>query len=128
MTQSSSSVGGSRLSYLDNLRIFLTILVIFHHASIAFGGGGSWPVEDPKADLLTSSRADLFHRSQPDPISCRRSSCWPAISPRARWRRRARPYLLDRLIRLGIPLLVYTTLIINLNASISCRCSGWGSR
>jgi hypothetical protein len=30
----------SRVVYLDNLRIYLTILVILHHAAIAYGGGG----------------------------------------------------------------------------------------
>ncbi len=28
----------SRLSYLDNLRIYLTVLVILRHTSIAYGG------------------------------------------------------------------------------------------
>ena len=30
---------GSRLSYLDNLRINLTVLVILHHSSVVFDGG-----------------------------------------------------------------------------------------
>ena len=38
---------GSRLFYLDNLRIYLTILVILHHAAIAYGGNGDWAVKDP---------------------------------------------------------------------------------
>lgn len=28
--------------YLDNLKVFLTILVIFHHAGQAYGDGGAW--------------------------------------------------------------------------------------
>ena len=31
-----------RLSYLDNLKVFLTVLVIFHHAGQAYGDGGGW--------------------------------------------------------------------------------------
>lgn len=31
-----------RLYYLDNLRIFLSILVVLHHVSIAYGAMGSW--------------------------------------------------------------------------------------
>ena len=34
----------SRLTYLDNLRIYLTILVILHHAALAYGGNGNWGV------------------------------------------------------------------------------------
>jgi hypothetical protein len=36
-----------RISYLDSLRVFLTILVIFHHAALAFGGVGGWYYYDP---------------------------------------------------------------------------------
>ena len=36
----------SRKSYLDNLRAFLIILVIVHHAGQAYGPGGGWPVID----------------------------------------------------------------------------------
>jgi peptidoglycan/LPS O-acetylase OafA/YrhL len=43
----------SRLAYLDNIRVYLTILVIVHHASIAFGGSGDWLVEDPSVDEIS---------------------------------------------------------------------------
>ena len=32
-----------RLIYLDNLKVCLTALVIFHHAGQAYGDGGAWP-------------------------------------------------------------------------------------
>ena len=32
----------SRLNYLDNLKVALTFLVIFHHAGQAYGDGGEW--------------------------------------------------------------------------------------
>ena len=32
----------SRKHYLDNLKVFLTVLVIFHHAGQAYGDGGGW--------------------------------------------------------------------------------------
>ena len=31
-----------RLFYLDNLKVCLTVLVIFHHAGQAYGDGGGW--------------------------------------------------------------------------------------
>ena len=36
----------SRLFHLDNLRIYLTILVIVHHTAIAYGGAGDWAIID----------------------------------------------------------------------------------
>ena len=32
----------NRLLYLDNLKVCLTVLVIFHHAGQAYGDGGDW--------------------------------------------------------------------------------------
>ena len=32
----------ARLNYLDNLKVALTFLVIFHHAGQAYGDGGEW--------------------------------------------------------------------------------------
>lgn len=36
----------TRKFYLDNLRSFLVILVVVHHAGQAYGPGGAWPVID----------------------------------------------------------------------------------
>ena len=38
-----SNKNSSRSYYLDNLKVFLTILVIAHHAMIPFTGGEGWP-------------------------------------------------------------------------------------
>ncbi|WP_338450088.1 acyltransferase [Niallia oryzisoli] len=35
-----------RILYLDNLRVFLTMLVVVFHTSIAYGGAGSWILKD----------------------------------------------------------------------------------
>jgi len=35
-------MGKKRTFYIDNLKVFLTVLVIFHHAGQAYGDGGGW--------------------------------------------------------------------------------------
>ena len=43
-----TGVKDNRLYYLDNLKVFLTVLVIFHHAGQAYGnGGGSKRATEP---------------------------------------------------------------------------------
>src|ERR1700730_8163280 len=42
-----------RLFFMDNLRVFLTILVIMHHLAITYGAAGSWYYYDPTKNLLT---------------------------------------------------------------------------
>ncbi|MFC5471554.1 acyltransferase family protein [Cohnella suwonensis] len=98
-----------RLAYLDSLRVFLTILLVFVHTSIAYGAAGSWILEDVDKSqvnvtmvLLTIFTAVcqsffmgffFFISAYFIPISYERKG--------------AIRFLRDRLIRLGIPLLVY---------------------
>ncbi|MFX1548597.1 MAG: hypothetical protein ACFFCU_20485, partial [Promethearchaeota archaeon] len=32
----------TRVHYLDNLKVFLTVLVVLHHTAITYGAYGSW--------------------------------------------------------------------------------------
>lgn len=118
MTTPTATPAASRLAYLDNLRIYLTILVIFHHASIAFGGGGDWPVDDPNADTLSEVILTWFTAVNQSYFMSAFFLLAGFFTPRSLEKKGPTDFLFDRLIRLGIPLLVYTTLIVNLNAFI----------
>jgi len=117
MKNQSDPKTGSRLSYLDNLRIYLTVLVIIHHSSIAFsgGGGGAWPVEDPSVDAITPIFLIFFTVVNQSYFMSAFFLLAGYFTPRSLEKKGPASYLIDRLIRLGIPLLVYTTLIININ-------------
>lgn len=106
---------GSRLSYLDNLRIYLTILVIAHHASIAFGGGGDWAVSDPSVDEISPIFLTFFTAVNQTYFMSAFFLLAGYFTPKSLEKKGETVFLVDRLIRLGIPLLVYTTLIININ-------------
>jgi glucan biosynthesis protein C len=106
---------GARLSYLDNLRIYLTILVVLHHASIAYGGVGDWTVKDPGVDLLSRILLTFFAAVNQSFFMSAFFLLAGFFTPDGLERKGAAHFVKDRLIRLGIPLLVYTTLIINLN-------------
>jgi hypothetical protein len=97
-----------RLPYLDDLRTFLTALVICHHAAIAVGATGRWyyalpaPPDSPTALLLTvfTGVNQAFFMSLFFAISAYVTSpSYDAKGPRA--------FLRDRFARLGLPLLVY---------------------
>ncbi|MDY6940913.1 MAG: hypothetical protein SWY16_25055 [Cyanobacteriota bacterium] len=56
-----------RLVYLDNLRVLLTILVIAHHSSLAYGPhGGDWPVSDTAIVLGLTKK--MYEERSPVPI------------------------------------------------------------
>jgi peptidoglycan/LPS O-acetylase OafA/YrhL len=101
-----------RLFYIDNLRILLTAQVIVHHLAIGYGGPGGFAYyeDGPISTVSTIVMTLLLGISQAyfmgffflissyfAPPSYDRKGAWP--------------YLKDRLIRLGIPLLFYILVI-----------------
>lgn len=106
---------GARLFYLDNLRIYLTLLVIVHHATLAYGGGGSWDVKDPGVDSISPILLTYFTAVNQTYFMSAFFLLAGYFTPGPLQRKGAGQFLKDRLIRLGIPLLVYSTLIVNLN-------------
>jgi surface polysaccharide O-acyltransferase-like enzyme len=93
----------NRLYYLDNLKVFLIILVIMHHVGQAYGAtGGSWFYSYPgdrvkPLGLLFGFNASFF------------MGLFFFISgyfyPQSFDRHGARKFIIDKLIRFGIPLI-----------------------
>lgn len=96
----------SRLLYLDNLRIALTVLVVLHHVAITYGNIPLWYYTEPATDpsgialdvLVVLDQA--FFMGFFFMIS-------GFFTPGAYDRKGGRAFLRDRLIRLGIPLLLF---------------------
>jgi fucose 4-O-acetylase-like acetyltransferase len=108
----------SRLSYLDNLRIGLTILVILHHTAIAYGGTGGWGVKDPAVDPISPIFLTIFNALNQSYFMTAFFLVSGYFAPRSYDRKGARSFLSSRLVRFGIPILIYTTLVININGFI----------
>jgi len=97
-----------RLLFLDNLRVFLTALVVCHHSAIAFGAAGGWyyripPPPGSLAPLLLTIFAGInqaFFMSLFFAIA-------GYVTPASYDTKGPASYLRDRLMRLGIPLLFY---------------------
>ena len=106
-----------RLYFLDNLRIALTILVIAHHVGQAYGPtGGSWPIQEPaRAAVLgpffTVNRS--FFMSLFFLIS-------GYLMVMSYDRSRPGAFIKSRLLRLGVPLVLFFVLIIPLQQYL-CR-------
>ncbi|TDD19754.1 acyltransferase [Nonomuraea diastatica] len=100
----------TRLHAVDNLRVVLTVLVVAHHAAITYGNIPLWfytePAKDPSGvllDLLVSVNQAFF------------MGFFFLISgfftPRSYDRKGGRAFMRDRLVRLGVPLLVFLFLL-----------------
>jgi surface polysaccharide O-acyltransferase-like enzyme len=111
-TSSARQPEKQHLFYIDNLRVFLTALVMCVHAAVAHGGPGSWYYTVPPPEggialvLLTMFIAisQTFFMSLFFMVS--------AYFTRLSYDRKGpRVFLKDRLARLGIPLLTYFFLL-----------------
>lgn len=111
----------ARLFHLDNLRIYLTILVIFHHTAIAYGGVGDWLVVDPAVDEISPIFLTFFNAINQSYFMSMFFLLAGYFTPNSLDKKGGRNFLGDRFIRLGIPILVYTTLILNFNVYLSNR-------
>ncbi|GAA4920960.1 acyltransferase family protein [Nonomuraea thailandensis] len=100
----------TRLYAIDNLRILLTVLVVAHHVAITYGNIPLWyyvePAQDPSGialDMLVVTNQAFF------------MGFFFLLSgfftPGSYDRKGARVFVRDRLVRLGVPLVVYILLL-----------------
>jgi len=107
-----------RAYYLDNLRIYLTTLVILHHASLGYGGAGDWyggSLLDPTVDAASAMLLPIFNGINQSYFMSAFFLLAGYFTPRSLDRKGPVQFLKDRLIRLGIPIAVYTTILANVN-------------
>jgi surface polysaccharide O-acyltransferase-like enzyme len=119
MSEQTSSKPPARLFHLDNLRIYLTILVIFHHTAIAYGGVGDWLVIDPGVDDISPIFLTLFNAINQSYFMSAFFLLAGYFTPRSLEKKGGGSFFKDRLIRLGFPLLFYTTIFLNINKYLS---------
>ncbi len=104
-----------RLVFLDNIKIVFAIIVIFQHARITYGGIGGWYyIEGGGLDLFSfivfqslTSIGGLFQSSLMGLFFLMGAF----FTPKSYDRKGDFPFWKERLLRLGIPLLLYILLI-----------------
>jgi glucan biosynthesis protein C len=97
--------------FVDNLRILLISMVLVVHLDDTYGAIGSWDYHDPATNLLTGILLTI-----PNAIGM---ACGMGVffflagyfTPGSYDRKGLRSFLRDRLVRLGMPLLLYDLLL-----------------
>lgn len=100
-----------RLLFVDNLRIFLTILVILHHLIIIYSGAGGWIYREGREDAITSALAGWFTAVNHSYFMGLFLLVAAYFVPGSYDRKGAWRFIKDRLVRLGIPLAVYSWML-----------------
>jgi len=101
-----------RISYIDNLRVFCIVIVVLIHSAVTYSCIGSWYYNEPMPlnDLeklfffLFQSHAQAFSMSLFFFVS-------GYFIPASLERKGTKTFILDRLKRLGIPVLIYIFII-----------------
>ncbi len=101
----------SATSFIDRIRVGLTALVLVHHTAVAFGSEGGWYLRAPgavpgSAPLLTvlCSVDQAFFMGFFFLLA-------GYFTPTSMARKGTRRYLVDRFVRLGIPLALYAVVL-----------------
>jgi hypothetical protein len=111
MAAEAKSSIGSRLLFIDNIRVYLTFLVILHHLMITYAGTGSWIYFEDRADLLTEVVGSMFTTVNQIYFMGLFLLISAYFVPGSYERKGAGRFLKDRLVRLGIPLAIYSWVI-----------------
>jgi glucan biosynthesis protein C len=101
----------TRLLFVDNIRVFLTILVLLHHLMITYAGTGSWYYTEGKEDLVTGALGAWFQGTNQAYFMGLFLLISAYFVPGSYDRKGAAHFFKDRLIRLGIPLILYSWIV-----------------
>ncbi len=105
-----TSTKSTRLFFVDHLRAFLIILVIMHHLAITYGALGSWYYH-ATTNSLTAHLLSILVMTDQAFFMGLFFLISAYFTPGAYDRKGTGPFLRDRFLRLGIPLLIYDMLI-----------------
>jgi surface polysaccharide O-acyltransferase-like enzyme len=100
-----------RMFYIDNIRIYLTILVILHHVAVAYGGMGGWPLKEPATDSISPIIFLLFNALNQSYFMSFFFILAGYFTPRSLERKGSISFMKGRLIRLGIPLIFFLLIL-----------------
>jgi len=101
----------ARLYFIDNIRVYLTILVLAHHMMITYAGTGMWYYNEGQQDGVTRMLGAWFCSTNQAYFMGFFLLISAYFVPGSYDRKGARHFLKDRMVRLGIPLILFSWVI-----------------
>ncbi len=125
MSEKQDTAFTSRVFYIDNLRVFLIMLVIVHHLAIGFGAPGAWYYVIPTTPSYgTAAVLSLFVIVNQAFFMSLFFFVSAYFTPRSLEKKGTLRFIYDRLVRLGIPLAVYYFILNSTLAYMGFRFRG----
>lgn len=101
-----------RIYFVDNLKILLTSLVVLHHVAITYGSRGSWYYYEHTGNGMANDVLSLFTSMNQMYFMGLFFLISGYFTPSSFNHKGFKAFLRDRLIRLGIPLVIFMFTII----------------
>jgi hypothetical protein len=98
----------TKINYIDNIRVLLTILVIMHHTCITYGAPGGWYFYDKSTNQTALIFMTLFVAVNQSFFMGFFFFLSALFTETSYLKKGAGEFILDRLKRLGLPLLFYS--------------------
>ncbi len=119
----SASIARPRSAAIDHIRVVLTVLVVFHHVAIAYGGSGGWywreqPNASNKGLLMLNAIDQAFFMGFFFLLA-------GYYTPSSYEKKGAGRFMRERLLRLGVPLLVYFFVLAPLTVALARTSKGF---
>jgi peptidoglycan/LPS O-acetylase OafA/YrhL len=109
----------NRAYYVDRIRVVLTALVVFHHTAITYGAPGGWYYNElPLSLSVTGLLLILFVSVNQAYFMGFFFLLAGYFTPNSYNRKSLGQFILDRLLRLGIPLLIFVFVLDPLTKSL----------
>ena len=108
---SSTTIATAKIYYLDYCRVLLTVLVILHHVCIAYGAPGGWYFRQPTTSVPAQFGLTLVVATNQAFFMGLFFMLSAYFVEPSYQRKGAVVFVLDRLKRLGIPLLFYSLML-----------------
>jgi peptidoglycan/LPS O-acetylase OafA/YrhL len=105
-----------RAVWIDRLRASLILLVILHHAAITYGASGSWFFEATEATNVPLTFLAAVNQAFFKGLFFMISG---ALAPASLDRKGAMVFLTDRVLRLGVPVLIFGVLLGPLTVALA---------
>jgi peptidoglycan/LPS O-acetylase OafA/YrhL len=111
-------VPGSRMYFLDNLKVFLTVLVVFHHAAQPYGPGGGWWIPSEPFSIIDFVVLGIFMAVNASFFMGLYFMISAYFVPSSLERKGASQFMKDRLVKLGVPILIFMIFVFPVMGSL----------
>ncbi|VVB68730.1 Acyltransferase family protein [uncultured archaeon] len=96
-----------RIYFLDNLKVFLTVLVVLHHAAQPYGPGGGWWIVSEPYSLVDYIVLGIFMAVNASFFMGLFFMISAYFVPSSLEKKVATKFMKDRLAKLGVPILIF---------------------